>query len=72
MLRVRRNPKTKEVLDHYERYCGRCFLNFEDQYAHLMHRTYAGKSYSRCLNPKACDLEDYVNANGAVVWKCKD
>ena len=72
MLRVRRNPKTSEVLDYFEKYCGRCFWNFEDDYAHLMHRSHAGKSYSRCLEPKSCDLEAYENANGALVWKCKD
>jgi hypothetical protein len=72
MKRVRKNPKTKEVLDDYERYCGRCFCNFEDEYAHLMHRSHGGKSYSKCLDPESSDLEAYVNPNGALVWKCKD
>lgn len=72
MKRVIQNPKTKEILDDYERYCRRCFLNFEDQYAHLMHRSHAGKSYSKCLDPESSDLESYVNGNGARVWRCKD
>ena len=72
MLRVRKNPKSKEVLDNYERYCGRCFYNFEDEYAHLIHRTNAGKANSLCLEPESVDLEAYVNSNGALIWKCKD
>jgi hypothetical protein len=71
MFRVTLNPRTQEILINYEQYCGRCFLNFEDQYAHLLHRTHAGKSYSRCLDPEACDLEAYVNSRGSLVWKCK-
>ena len=72
MKRVKQNPKTKEVLNSNESYCGRCFYNFEDEYAHLIHRTHAGKSYSRCLDPESVDLEAYVNSNGALVWKCKE
>jgi hypothetical protein len=72
MKRVRHNPRTKEVLDDYERYCGRCYVNFEDEYAHQCHRTFGGKSYSRCLDPETVDLERYVNPNNALVWKCKD
>jgi hypothetical protein len=72
MRRVRQNPKTREFLDDYERYCGRCFANFEDEFAHQIHRTHGGKSYSRCLEPESVDLEAYVNISGALVWKCKD
>jgi hypothetical protein len=72
MKRVRMNPKTKEVLDDFERYCGRCFSNFEDQYAHQLHRSHGGKSYSKCLDPESSDLDAYVNPNGALVWKCRD
>jgi len=72
MRRVRQNPKTREFLDDYERYCGRCFANFEDEFAHQIHRTHGGTSYSRCLEPESVDLEAYVNISGALVWKCKD
>ena len=72
MFHIRLNPRTQELLVDYEQYCGRCFLNFEDQYAHLSHRTHAGKSYSKCLDPETCDLQAYVNSRGSLVWKCKD
>ena len=72
MFRIRSNPKTKEILLGYEQYCGRCYTNFEDDFAHQIHRTHGGKSYSRCLDPETVDLECYVNQGGALVWKCKD
>jgi hypothetical protein len=72
MLRVKQNPRTREVLDNYERYCGRCYVNFEDEFAHQIHRTHGGKSYSRCLDPESVDLEPYINVSGSMVWKCKD
>ena len=72
MIYIRRNPRTSEYLYGYEKYCGRCFTNFEDEYAHQCHRTHGGKSYSRCLDPESIDLEAFVNRSGALVWKCKD
>ena len=70
--RVKQNPKTKEFLVNEERYCGRCFLNFEDEYAHQIHRTHGGKAYSKCLDPETVDLERYIGYGNALVWKCKD
>jgi hypothetical protein len=72
MTYLRRNPRTSEYLYGYEKYCGRCFTNFEDEFAHQCHRTHGGQSYSRCLDPESVDLEAYVNRSGALVWKCKD
>lgn len=69
---LRQNPKTKEFLLNEEKYCGRCFLNFEDEYAHQIHRTHGGKSYSKCLDPESVDLVAYVNFGDALVWKCRD
>lgn len=72
MKRITVNPKTKEFLEGFEIYCGRCFANFEDQYAHSMHRTHGGKSYSKCLDPETTDLLAYANSMGALVWKCRE
>jgi hypothetical protein len=69
---LRQNPRTKEFLFDEERYCGRCFLNFEDEYAHQIHRTHGGKAYSKCLDPESVDLESYVNFRNSLVRKCKD
>ncbi|CAB4738156.1 unannotated protein [freshwater metagenome] len=70
--RLYQNPKTKEFLLNEEVYCGRCFTNFEDEYAHQIHRTKAGRADSICLDPESVDLEAYVNFGDALVWKCKD
>lgn len=66
------NPKTNEALINEEKYCGRCFINFEDEFAHQCHRTHGGKAESKCLEPESVDLEPYVNAKNTLVWKCKD
>ena len=68
----RENPVTKELLEKDEKYCGRCFLNFEDEFAHQIHRTHGGKSYSKCLDPESVDLVAYANFADALVWKCRD
>jgi hypothetical protein len=68
----RENPVTKELLENEEKHCGRCFLNFEDEFAHQIHRTHGGKSYSKCLDPESVDLVAYANFADALVWKCRD
>ena len=69
---LRQNPKTQEFLLNEERYCGRCFVNFEDEFAHQVHRTHGGKAYSNCLDPESVDLEKYISFGNALNWKCKD